>query len=55
MAKSKKANAIARVHRMFSSGEKLKAIRLADESNLKDDEKPDGLEDHRAAMRPDLR
>lgn len=51
MAKMKKADAIKRIHRLFSSGEKLNAIRMADEFKLKDDEKPEGMESHREGLR----
>lgn len=55
MAMTKREQTIKAVHRLWKRGERLNAIRAADEAKLKDDEKPDGMEAHRARMRPALR
>lgn len=47
---AKKDEAIKNVRRLWARGERLNAIRAADEAKLKDDEKPEGMEAHRAAM-----
>lgn len=38
---------VAQVHRLWRGGEKGRALALADEAKLKDEEKPEGMERHR--------
>lgn len=55
MADKKREQTIKAIHRLWKRGERLNAIRAADEAKLGDAEKPEGMEAHRVQMRPALR
>ena len=48
---SKKPTKKAEVLRLWKGGEREKAVRMANEAKLKDDDRPEGMADHVDGMR----
>lgn len=51
----KKVDAKAAVEKLWVRGEKYAAIKLAEESKLKAEDEPEGMDDHRKGLRRSLK